>query len=188
MSPYPAQIERETLIATAWSMVETEGEASLTLQKLADRFGVKAPSLYRHIHNKAALIDAVNALTEQRLFRNLYDAIEAAEGDTYERLMATALAYRSFAHAHTRPYILFFTRADDLSSPSEEELEAVLPLQALMAQLSGEAESLTALRGLLALMHGYVMLEFHQQLRRGGDLAVAYERSIRAYLDGWQGN
>jgi hypothetical protein len=54
-----------------------------------------------------------------------------------------------------------------------------------MAEITGEAESLPALRGLLALMHGFVMLELAQQFRRGGDLDAAYDKAVRAYLNGW---
>jgi hypothetical protein len=54
-----------------------------------------------------------------------------------------------------------------------------------MAEIAGEAYSLTALRGLLALIHGFVVLEINQQLRRGGNLDAAYQESLAAYLAGW---
>jgi hypothetical protein len=61
-----------------------------------------------------------------------------------------------------------------------------LPLQALMSAVSGPEDSLAALRGAMALVHGFVLLELHGQLRRGGDLAVDFDTVVRAYLRGWQ--
>jgi hypothetical protein len=43
-----------------------------------------------------------------------------------------------------------------------------------------------ALRGALALVHGYVMLELKNQFQHGGDLRLAFEASVRAYLRGWE--
>jgi len=62
----------------------------------------------------------------------------------------------------------------------------IQPLQQLIAAISGEAAALMALCGALALVHGFVMLELHQQLRRGGDLDAAYDAAINVYLAGWR--
>jgi hypothetical protein len=48
------------------------------------------------------------------------------------------------------------------------------------------AQSLAALRGLLALVHGFVMLEMNNQLRRSGSLEEAFTQSAAAYLRGWE--
>jgi uncharacterized protein YhhL (DUF1145 family) len=75
---------------------------------------------------------------------------------------------------------------DPDARPSEEFLLSIaLTYQAMITPLTGEATSLTALRGLLALMHGYAMLMLTEQFRRGGDLNQAYTDAVRAYLRGW---
>ena len=65
-------------------------------------------------------------------------------------------------------------------------MQMVLPIQAVMAEISGQERSLAALRGALALVHGFVMLELTNQLRRGGSLEEAFTESAAAYLRGWQ--
>jgi hypothetical protein len=55
-----------------------------------------------------------------------------------------------------------------------------------MAAISGVEDSLAALRGALALLHGFVMLELKDQFRRGGDLGETFEKVIEAYVAGWQ--
>ena len=54
-----------------------------------------------------------------------------------------------------------------------------------MAQITGEAQSLAALRGALALVHGFVMLELKGQLEREGDVGAAFAAAVQAYLQGW---
>lgn len=55
----------------------------------------------------------------------------------------------------------------------------------MIAEISGERYALVALRGALALAHGYVMLELNRQLRRGRDLDKTFDQVIIAYLTGW---
>ena len=111
---------------------------------------------------------------------------KAAGPEPRAQLLALARAQRAFAHAHPAAYLLAFTTTAPEQRPDAAGLEqSALPLQALMAAISGEAQSLPALRGALALIHGFVMLELKAQFQRGGDLDSAFEAALAAYLDGW---
>lgn len=187
--PYPAQIDLETLIETARRMIEEHGFDKLSLRMIAEELGVKAPSLYRHVENKAALLAAVNQVTRTELFAVMHHEMEA-DTPLEERLLAIANAYRAYAHANPATYELAFTTSIPELQTEEtdaQNLEAVLRIQALFVEWIGsEDESLAALRGALALMHGWVRLEMSEQLRRGGDLNAQYEVAFRRYLRGWQ--
>jgi AcrR family transcriptional regulator len=183
MSPYPSQIDRDSIVNIAREMIEEAGVDHLSLSKLASEMGVKAPSLYRYVSNKAELIRAVNTVTNGQLFDVMSESLAQASDDPSERLLTLALSYRQFAHANPCTYQLLFTTPD--LRPDEDLLvQMVLPIQAIMAELSGEERSLSALRGILALMHGFIMLELNDQLRRGGNLEEAYIQAIEAYLAG----
>ncbi|MCP4420407.1 MAG: TetR/AcrR family transcriptional regulator [Chloroflexi bacterium] len=187
--PYPRQISRERIIAQAWEMIKADGSDKLSLSKLATSLGVKAPSLYRHVRNKANLLQGVNLHTSQQLIETLKKTAVLTSGSAQEQLLALLLAYRSFAHMQPNCYILAFTNNDDALRPDEDLLEQmVLPIQELMTVVSGPENSLSALRGAMALVHGFVMLELHNQLRRGGDLSASFEAAVQAYLRGWQTN
>lgn len=187
--PYPAQIDLETLVATARVMIEEHGFDQLSLRMIAEEIGVKAPSLYRHVKNKTALLAAVNQVTIRDLFAVLHEAI-ANDTPIEERLLAMALAYRQFAHSNPATYELAFnTSIPELQTEENDaqNVERVLSIQALFVEWIGrEEESLAALRGALALMHGWVRLEMAQQFRRGGDLNAHYEFAFRQYLRGWK--
>ena len=184
--PYPTQINREQIIQQAAQMVAAEGAEALSLHKLAAALGVKAPSLYRHIGGKAELLKVVNLLTLQQLFAAMESAQAAAPTEPVARMMALLAAYRAFAQAQPRLYFLAFGDNDAYRPDEDVLVQMVLPIQAVMAEISGQERSLAALRGALALVHGFVMLELTNQLRRGGSLEDAFTQSAAAYLRGWQ--
>jgi AcrR family transcriptional regulator len=187
--PYPTQLHPELIVETAAEMVEREGEEHVSLAKLAAALGVRAPSLYRYFDGRAVLLRAVNTRTLERLFVILNETLQpgSSGADPLERFLTLTAAYHDFALANPRAYQLAMVNASDETRPDEDLLlRMVLPLQASIAAFSGEANSLTALRGALALVHGYVMLELNQQMRRGGDLRAAFFETVRAYLRGWQ--
>ncbi len=183
--PYPSQLDHAQLVRTAQMLIEREGVETFSLGAVARELGVKTPSLYRYVANKVDLLRQVNLA----FLEGLFAVMEAAgqEAETPEaQMMAVMHAYRRYAHDHPRLYMMSFAyRVDELRPDEDLLVRLVLPLQAAMAEISGEAQSLTALRGVLALLHGFVMLELTDQLRRGGDLDQAFDRSAKAYLAGW---
>lgn len=185
--PYPTQINREAIIATAYELIERDGAEQLTLAQLADTLHVKAPSLYRHIPSKAALIQQINTHTFTLLFTTYEQARQAAAADAGAQLRALLHAHRAFAHAHPVAYVLVFTTVASAERPAEQMLEQLaLPIEAIMAKLTGTDHALAALRGALALVHGFVMLELNNQFRRGGDHTLAFSDCVEAYLRGVQ--
>lgn len=184
--PYPAQTNRTTIVSTARVLIERDGVEQLSLAEVAAALGIKAPSLYRHVASRGALLHAVVLLTLQDLFAAYDGALATAPDEPRDRLLAIFRAHRAFARAHPRAYMLAFTSAESETNQRIVE-ELVLPIQRLMAQLVGEEEALAALRGGLALIHGFVMLELNRQFRRGGDLDAAFDAAITAYLSGWDG-
>ena len=184
--PYPSQVTSELILAQARAMVEAEGVDNLSLHQLAAALNVKAPSLYRYFANKTALLRALNDDTFRGIFRALQPAFDLP-ADAEAKLLAVAKAYRAYAHANPISYGLAYTNTIAELRPDEAEQEqSVLPFQAIIAEISGEEYSLPALRGYLALLHGFVTLELAQQFRRGGDLDDAFIQSAQAYLRGWR--
>jgi AcrR family transcriptional regulator len=184
--PYPSQIDRDTIISTARRMIETDGVDNVSLRAIAKKLGVSAPSLYRYMENKEALLRAVNEVTAREVVETMLNAI-SDDAPLENQLITPIHVYRQYAHANPITYELLYSNRVSELRPDEDELEqSVLPLQALFAQWAGEENSLIALRGAFAFVHGWVMLEIAGQLRRGGDLHVHFEAAYRAYLAGWK--
>jgi AcrR family transcriptional regulator len=168
-------------------MIEVGGVDKLSVNELATALGVKTPSLYRYFSGgRNDLLRAINEDTEARLYDRL-NATQAASDSIEGRLLAIAHAYRDFAHANPLTYGLMYTNTIAELRPNPDDAEQrVLPLQALIAEVSGEADSHAALRGLWALVHGFIMLELAAQFQRSGDLDEAFVKATRAYLAGWR--
>ena len=85
------------IVAAARTLLEDEGEISM--RRLADRLGIKAPSLYKHLPGKQAL--------EAALISDAF--LEAAERfEAAQDLDALGAAYRAFALEHPHLYRLMF--------------------------------------------------------------------------------
>lgn len=52
---------RREIIDVAWAVARDQGLAQLTLRDIAERVGMKAPSLYSHVDSKNAIYDAMFA-------------------------------------------------------------------------------------------------------------------------------
>jgi AcrR family transcriptional regulator len=183
--PYPAQVTPERILEQARRVIDQEGAASLSLGRLATDLGIKAPSLYRYYASKEALIRAVNDETVRRLFDVMAGADDSAL-DAPARLTNISAAYRRFALDNAPAYMLAFADVPDAARGDDDaRVAAALPYQSIFAAWIGDAASLAALRGLLAIMHGYVTLEINGQFRRGGDLDATYAQVVRAYFAGW---
>jgi hypothetical protein len=72
------------------------------MRRLAERLGIRAPSLYKHLPDKAALEAAIIATGLEAAA----EAFEAAVDGADEPLPALAAAYRGFALAHPHLYRL----------------------------------------------------------------------------------
>ena len=96
--PYPSQINADSIVAAACEIIERDGVEALSLGKLAEALGVRAPSLYRYFENKAALIQAVNLRTLQALFVAFDEAlsdISARAGRTTAQRSACLPIFRT---------------------------------------------------------------------------------------------
>ena len=185
MSPYPAQVDQASIVEKARELIEQDGADNLTLAKLAAALDIKAPSLYKHIASRAQLLKAVNTVTAQRL-KSVMDGVRDDGLDRRETLYAISNAYRAFALANPATYMLLYANLSVDARPDKQLMESIaIPLQQLVGMEIPAGHSLEALRGALALLHGFVTLELNGQFQRGGDLEQAFQESIRAYFNGW---
>jgi AcrR family transcriptional regulator len=70
------------------------------MRRLAGRLGIRAPSRYKHLPDKAALEAAIIATGLEDAAAALEAAPDRARDDGVEALAALATAYRAFAVTH----------------------------------------------------------------------------------------
>lgn len=160
-------------IATAArTLLEESGPAALTLRTLADRLGIKAPSLYKHFPDKHAVeVELIAQMLEESAA-----ALEAAEERDPGSLLTLAEAYRTYALDHPHLYCLATERPLPRAAlPVGLEDRAAMPL---MRVCGGD---LDLARSVWAFAHGMVVLEIHGRFPDDADLGAAWKRGLKAF-------
>jgi AcrR family transcriptional regulator len=189
--PAPSRTSPDAVMAAGADLLEEVGLAGLTMQAVAARVGVRAPSLYKHVPGRDALV----ARIADSAVRTLGEALEAAapEGATPEEaLRGAAQALRSFAHARPAAFRLVFTPGPDATRASpESSTRAVAPVLRATRGLVGERQSLAAARTFTAWASGFLSMELADAFRMGGDVEEDFrfgvEALIRAFSHGGPG-
>jgi len=159
------------IVAVARGLLEDEGADALSMRRLADRLGIRAPSIYKHLADKQAL---ENALISDG-FEELAATFEAAlAGD--DPLGAIASAYRAFAKEHPHLYRLMTDRPlqRELLSPGAEE-RAALPV------FHAAGDDADTARAAWAFAHGMTILELNGRFPPDADLDAAWARGLDAF-------
>ncbi|HKA69268.1 MAG TPA: TetR/AcrR family transcriptional regulator [Actinomycetes bacterium] len=159
------------IVKAARELLEEQGGEALTMRRLADRLGIRAPSLYKHLPDKAALEAAIIATGLDDMARELEAAVDTAP----EPLSAIAAAYRAFALAHPHLYLLSTNRPLPREGlPAGVEDRAAAPL------LRATGDRARA-RAFWAFGHGMVTLELAGRFPPDADLDAAWQAGIASF-------
>lgn len=175
--PTPARTSLEEIVQASRSIVEAGGLDSLTMQRVASAVGVKAPSLYKHVRNRDALV----RLVVEGIARELTETLDAAvrAGDPRADLRSLAYALRAYAHANPAAYGLLFADLPAEARPDRDSLaRASAAVLRTTTTLVGTDLALEAARMVVAWAHGFISMELAGAFRLGGDLDRAYAFGI----------
>jgi AcrR family transcriptional regulator len=187
--PAPARTSREAIVEAARALLEEGGLDAVVMSAVAERVGVRGPSLYKHVADRSALIRAVGDVVTADLRSTLDRAMST--GDPAADLRALAIAYRAFVRANPNGYGLLFAHLEpELQPDASVVADLGRPIVAAVARLLGEdgPDPLEAGRTLVAWAHGFVSMELAGGFRLGGDLDAAYATGIDLILAGISGS
>ena len=161
---------RDEIAEAARALVEAEGAPALTMRTVADRVGIRAPSLYKHFPSKRALEAAVVADA-------LEEAAEALEAGAQapDPLAGVARAYREFALAHPHLYRLM----NDGPLPRDLLPEGLEERAAAPVVAATRTRDLA--RAAFAFAHGMVSLEIAGRFPPDADLDAAWAAGIEGF-------
>lgn len=160
--PTPDRTSLAEIIAAGRTLLEEAGLSGLSMQSVAQRVGVRAPSLYKRVRDRGALLSAVAAAT----IDDLAERLAATDGS----LRALAHAYRAFAHEWPEGFRLMFA-----SVAPQEALDRVSAvILRSTAALAGEERALEGARVVTSWATGFLSMELAGAFRLGGDLDDAF--------------
>jgi AcrR family transcriptional regulator len=182
--PTPERTSLEEILGAARDLLETQGPARLTMQAVADRVGVRAPSLYKRVRSRDDLILLVAEATVDDLSQQLRAV--AVTPDPREDLGAIARAFRAFAHARPAGYHLIWGPAASALGP-DALARASEPVLRVAADLAGPRHALEAARMITAWATGFISMELAGAFNLGGDVELAYEFGIARLTEALSG-
>jgi AcrR family transcriptional regulator len=154
---------RETILRTALEIIDRDGVERLTMRRLGEALGRDPMVLYRHVENKAVLLDGVVETVLAQL------SVNSADPDWAGQLRSFARHFRELALAHPNVVPLLVTRP--LATPLGLQPPGTLrPLEQILALLSAAGfdgvDALHIYRALFGVLYGHVLSELQERVER----------------------
>jgi AcrR family transcriptional regulator len=146
----PHKLTRESVVSAAVDLADREGIAALTMRSLARHLGVEAMSLYHHLPNKEALLDA--------MVDRVYAAIELPppDGDWRSGLRNRSESVRTVLLRH--PWALPLMESRHAPGPANLAYHEAT-IACLRAAGFGPAQVAHAYAVIDAFVYGFVLQE-----------------------------
>jgi len=175
-----AGLSEERVVDEAEHLADEVGLTRLTLAALAERLGVRQPSLYKHIDG----MDDLQRSIAVRAKREMADVLgRAAVGRSKDdAIRAISLAYRTWATEHPGRYASTVRAPvpDDVDDQDASSAVVGVVLDILAGyDLRGD-DAIDAARALRSMLHGFITLE----AAGGFGLPVDIDRSFGRLVDG----
>ncbi|MFE7741535.1 TetR/AcrR family transcriptional regulator C-terminal domain-containing protein [Nocardia sp. NPDC057455] len=156
-------VTRAVVLSAALEIIDRDGVEGLSMRRLAEAVGRDPMVIYRHVPNKAAVLDGVAELVFAQM------SIDATDPDWAAQLRAVARDFRRLALAHPRVVPLLVTRP--LATPLGLRPYAVVrPLEDILQLLTGAgfsgAAALHVYRAVFGFLYGHVLNELQEIVER----------------------
>jgi AcrR family transcriptional regulator len=167
----PLTSRARDVVVVARRLLERDGPDALTMRRIAEELGIRAPSLYKHLPHKGALETAI--IVDG--FEEAAAAFEAAVDGDDDPLSAFVAAYRAFASAHPHVYRLMTQRP-----LPREQLPAGLEARTAAPLLRAVGDPALA-RAAWAFIHGMTILELDARFPSDEWTERAWEEGVAAF-------
>ncbi|WP_327232581.1 WHG domain-containing protein [Streptomyces sp. NBC_01317] len=154
-----AGLSPAAVVAAGADLADEVGFTELSMGLLAERVGVRTPSLYKHTASLDALRHGISVLAKRELGHTLARATAGRSGR--DAVHAIADAYRRWAVDHPGRYAA--TIRAPAAGDEEDQQASDDALQIFLDVLAGfglrDARAIDATRTLRSALHGFVTLE-----------------------------
>jgi AcrR family transcriptional regulator len=163
-------------------MADEVGLGNLTLAALAQRLGVRQPSLYKHIDSLAGLRRSISVQAKGQLGDALARAAVGRSGA--DAILAMSRVYREWAHRHPARY----QASQFLPAPgdAEDEATSAAAIQVIADVLTAYSlegdDAIDAIRAFRSTLHGFVALEAAGSFGLDVDVDHSFERLIQGFV------
>jgi AcrR family transcriptional regulator len=171
-------LTHDRVVEEAGVLADEVGLGNLTLVALAQRLGVRQPSLYKHIASMADLHRSLGLQAKNEIGQVL--ARSAAGRHRGDALLAMSHDYRAWAQAHPARY-----EAAQQPAPEDDTEQWAASWRAmdiigavLAAYGLAEDDLIDAIRAYRSALHGFITLEALGSFQLGADVDRSFDRLI----------
>lgn len=176
-----AKLTPEAVTTAALEEIDAHGFAELTMAAIAERTGVRGPSLYKHVANLATLRASVAERVLTQITEALTSATVGRSGP--DAIAALMRSYRGYAASHPNRYAAI--PSDPLHDPRLADA-AQRQLDVILAVLRGfdieGTEAIHVTRSLRAMVHGFADIETSGGFGLSEDIDESFQRMINGFL------
>jgi AcrR family transcriptional regulator len=157
------QLNRSMILQTALKIVDRDGVDGLSMRRLSEAVGRDPAMLYRHVANKAAVLDGVAEMVLAQL------SVDSTDPDWAAQLRTVARDFRQLALTHPNVVPLLVTRP--LATPLGQRPPGMLrPLEDVLALLTSAGfageDALHIYRVLFGYLYGHILNELQEIIER----------------------
>ncbi|HVQ98152.1 MAG TPA: TetR/AcrR family transcriptional regulator C-terminal domain-containing protein [Mycobacterium sp.] len=156
-------MSRSLILQAALGIIDRDGVQGLSMRRLSEAVGRDPTVLYRHVPNKAAVLDGVAEVMLAQL------SVDTADPDWAAQLRSVAHDFRRLAITHPNVVSLLVTRP--LATPLGQRPPGMLrPLEDVLALLIAAGfsgvDALHIYRLLFGFLHGHILNELQELIER----------------------
>lgn len=176
-------LSSDDVVAAAAELADEAGYKELTMGLVAQRLGLRTPSLYKHVDDLADLRRRVATQAVTELSEAVRDALQGRSG--LDALTAMLTAVRDYVTAHPGRYAA--TTGQQLTGRDDPLVTATSRLLGAIAAMLrgygiGDTEMDHAIRTLRCTIHGYAALQADDGFQWNADPHESFNWMIR-FLD-----
>jgi AcrR family transcriptional regulator len=173
-------LSEELVIDEAARLADEVGLEQMTLTVLAERLGVRQPSLYKHVDGVASLRRGISLRAKAALAETL--ARSAVGRSKEDAIVSMSRAYRSWALAHPGQYDAAQRAPAEGDDEDQAVSRAVVEICAdvlLGFGLNGD-DAIDAIRAYRSALHGFLSLETSGAFGLPRDVDRSFDQLVRA--------
>ena len=183
-----AGLTGDDVVASAAGLADEIGFGAVTMGLLADRLGIRTPSLYKHVDGLADLQYRVATLAMTEFGDVIRDAVQGRAG--FDALAAMLTAARGYVTAHPGRYTA--TTGAEFAGPDDPLfVAATRVINSIAAVLRGygitDDEMDHAIRAIRCTLHGFAMLEISRGFQWDADPDESFDWMTRFIDRGLRG-
>lgn len=174
-----AGLDPDSVTEAGAALADEIGFDQISMGQVAERLGIKTPSLYNHVTNLADLVHRIAVMAATELGDELREAVQGRAGR--DALVAAASAMRAYVQLHPGRYAAGnHVRPGGPEDPLNPAIHHMLsPLAAVLrGYVLDPGQEIHALRLLRSWLHGFATLEVEGGFRFDTDIDESFLWSV----------